>query len=253
MVSQRTSNRSRSEERALLGPDANYHQHHVEIGLLCIALQIAPDQLWDPLSTEDKDLVARWLGTARGNGIVNNNHYFMGVHILKFLMDHGYEKPSDRPLVNELLTRLELMHHGGGWFEDGINQAYDHYNAYAFHFYGLMWARLCTRNLDFFISKPIRQEQGCLGLGWADVFPSIWETYSCAGSPYWAAKGFAPLLIPPEHPFWNVPEQPLPSEQGDHAHVVKPAGLVMRSVSGAVEILNAGSQISNVNLRYGAW
>ncbi|MGJ8640693.1 MAG: DUF2264 domain-containing protein [Opitutaceae bacterium] len=304
------------------GPDANYHQHHVEIGLLCIALQIAPDDLWNPLSKDEKDLVARWLGTARGNGIVNNNHYFMGVHILEFLMDHGYEKPSDRPLVNEFLTRLELMHRGGGWFEDGINQAYDHYNAYAFHFYGLMWARLygnrdtdraqrwrewarpfvhdyqhffsasgehpafgrsisyrfnclnvfgmtvaedccdldyglvrrlCTRNLDFFISKPIRQEQGCLGLGWTDVFPPIWETYSCAGSPYWAAKGFAPLLIPPEHPFWNVPEQPLPAEQGDHAHVVKPAGLVVRSVDGAVEILNAGSQISNVNLRYGAW
>ena len=24
----------------------------------------------------------------------------------------------------------------------GINQAYDHYNAYAFHFYGLMWTHL---------------------------------------------------------------------------------------------------------------
>jgi len=79
------------------------------------------------------------------------------------------------------------------------------------------------------------------------------ELYSCAASPYWAAKGFAPLLIPPDHPFWNVPEKPLPAEQGDHAQVIKPAGLVVRSVGGAVEILNAGSQISNTNLRYGAW
>jgi len=304
------------------GPDANYHQHHVEIGLLTIALQIAPDQLWTPLSQDDKDLVARWLGTARGNGIVNNNHYFMGVHILEFLMQHGYGRPTDRPIVDEFLTRLELMHRGGGWFEDGINQAYDHYNAYAFHFYGLMWARLygagnperanrwrewarpfvddyqhffaangehpafgrsisyrfnclnvfgmtvaenccdldygmvrrlCTRNLDFFLSKPIQQEQGCLSLGWTDEFQPIMETYSCAGSPYWAAKGFAPLLIPPGHPFWNVPEKPLPAELGDHAHVIKPAGLVVRSTGGAVEIVNAGSQISNSQLRYGAW
>ena len=31
------------------GPDASYHQHHVEMGLLAIALQIAPAQLWTPL------------------------------------------------------------------------------------------------------------------------------------------------------------------------------------------------------------
>ena len=322
MVSGGAGDRGRSESEHYWGPDASYHQHHVEIGLLCIALQLAPEQLWDPLTQDEKDRVARWLGTARGNGIVNNNHYFMGVHILEFLMQHGYGRPTDRPIVDEFLNRLELMHRGGGWFEDGINQAFDHYNAYAFHFYGLMWARLygagnperatrwrewarpfvvdyqhffaasgehpafgrsisyrfnclnvfgmtvaegcsdldpgmvrrlCTRNLDFFLSKPIYQEQGCLSLGWTDEFPPLMELYSCAGSPYWAAKGFAPLLIPPDHAFWNAPETPLPAETGDHAHVVKTAGLVVRSVDGAVEIVNAGSQISNSQLRYGAW
>ncbi|MCX6955763.1 MAG: DUF2264 domain-containing protein [Verrucomicrobia bacterium] len=305
------------------GPDANYHQHHVEIGLLCIGLQLAPRDLWDPLTTAEKDQVARWLGTARGNGIVNNNHYFMGVHILEFLGAQGYARRTDRPIIDEFLNRLELMHRGGGWFEDGINQAYDHYNAYAFHFYGLMWARLhgkrdpsrarrwrdwarpfvrdyqhffaasgehpafgrsicyrfnclnvfgmtlaenccdlppgmlrrlCTRNLDFFLSKPaIFQEQGCLSIGWTDRFEGLMEVYSCSASPYWAAKGFAPLLLPPTHAFWTAPEEPLPSERGDHAHVIKTAGLVVRSTGGAVEIINAGSQISNLMLRYGAW
>ena len=116
------------------GPDANYHQHHVEIGLLAIALQIAPEVLWEPLSQAHKDQVAQWLGTARGNGIVNNNHYFMGVHILEFLITKGYGRSTDRIVIDTFLDRLEGMHRGGGWFEDGINQAYDHYNAYAFHF-----------------------------------------------------------------------------------------------------------------------
>lgn len=304
------------------GPDANYHQHHVEIGLLCIGLQIASHQLWDPLSPAEKNQIARWLGTARGNGIVNNNHYFMGVHILEFLMKHGFCHRTDRAIVDEFLSRLELMHRGGGWFEDGINQAFDHYNAYAFHFYGLWWARLhgdaqpararrwrewarpfvndyehffaasgehpafgrsityrfnclnvfglavaenctdiplgrlrrlCTRNLDFFLSKPITQQQGCLAIGWTDRFEPIMEAYSCAASPYWCAKGFAPLLLAPDHPFWTAPEEPLQSERGDHARVITPAGLVVRSVGGEVEILNAGSQISNSQLRYGAW
>jgi len=304
------------------GPDANYHQHHVEIGLLAIALQIAPAQLWEPLSRAHQDQVAQWLGTARGNGIVNNNHYFMGVHILEFLTVQGYGHSTDRVVIDTFLDRLEGMHRGGGWFEDGINQAYDHYNAYAFHFYGLWWARLhghidparaqrwqdwakpfvrdyrhffaasgehpafgrsityrfngvnvfglavaldatdlplgqlrrlCTRNFDFFMRHPITQSQGLLAVGWLDEFPDLGESYSCGGSPYWSAKGLSPLLLPPDHAFWNEPEVPLPSEEGDHTCNIPTAGLTVRSVGGEVEILNSGSQISNVNLRFGPW
>lgn len=304
------------------GPDAAYHQHHVEMGLLAVALQIAPADLWDPLPQAGKDQVARWLGSSRGGGIVNNNHLFMSVHILEFLGRHGYGRPVDRAVITAHLRQLETMHRGGGWFEDGINQAFDHYNAHAFHFYGLWWARLhgareptraqrwrewagrfihdyqhffaasgehpafgrsliyrfnacnvfglavatgatdlplgrlrrlCTRNLDFFLSRPITQEQGCLAFGWTDRFEALAESYSCSGSPYWCAKGFAALTIPPDHPFWQVPEEPLPAEQGDFAHPIPSAGLLVRGIGGAVELLNAGSQISNLNLRYGAW
>jgi hypothetical protein len=304
------------------GPDASYHQHHVEMGLLSIALQIAPEALWHPLSAGERDQVADWLATARGGGIVNNNHLFMSVHILEFLGKHGYAHRTDRAVIAAHLNQLETMHRGGGWFEDGINQAYDHYNAYAFHFYGLWWARLhggreperaarwrdwarsfagdyqyffaasgehpafgrsimyrfnavaifglavaedctdlphgrlrrlCTRNLDFFLARPITQAQGCLDFGWTDVFTDLAEPYSCAASPYWCAKGFSPLLLPSAHPFWSAPEEPLPSETGDFARVIPPAGLVVRGVGGEVEILNAGSMVSNTQLRYGAW
>ena len=304
------------------GPDASYHQHHVEMGLLSIALQIAPAQLWAPLATAEKDQVATWLGTSRGSGIVNNNHLFMSVHILEFLGKHGYAHRTDRTVIAAHLNQLETMHRGGGWFEDGINQAFDHYNAYAFHFYGLWWTRLhgrndparaarwrdwarqfvndyhhffaasgehpafgrsimyrfnalavfglasaenctdvpagqlrrlCTRNLDFFASKLITQEQGCLAFGWTDRFDAIAESYSCAASPYWCAKGLSPLLLPPDHAFWNAPEEPLACERGDFVHPIPAAGLVVRGVRGAVEILNAGSMVGNTQLRYGAW
>lgn len=304
------------------GPDANYHQLHVEMGLLCVALQIAPEQLWTPLTQAEKDQVAQWLASARYSGYVNNNHYFMGIHVLEFLGHHGYGRAGDAALVEEYFDRLEKMHRGGGWFEDGINQAYDYYNAYAFNYYGLWWARLhgarnstradrwrewarsftldlehffaasgehpafgrsltyrfnalapfalavrenccdiplgrirrlCTRNLDFFLRHPIYQEQGCLAIGWTDRFEGSAELYTGAGSPYWAAKGFSSLLLPPSHPFWQVAEEPLLSETRDYARVIKPAAIIVRSTGGEVELLNAGSQISHVNLRYGAW
>ena len=306
------------------GPDASYHQHHVEMGLMSIALQLAADEVWDPLTRAEQDQVARWFASCRGGGIVNNNHLFMSVHILEFLGQHGYAHRTDRAVITAHLNQLETMHRGGGWFEDGINQAYDHYNAYAFHFYGLMWShlhgaadptratrwrewgrlfvrdyqhffaasgehpafgrsicyrfnclnvfglalvenatelapgllrRLCTRNLDFFLSRPIYQEQGCLNSGFTDRFDKIVEPYSCAASPYWAAKGFSPLLLPPTHAFWNDPEQPLPAERaGGFVHVMRMPGLVTRSTpTGDIEILNAGSMVGNTQLRYGAW
>jgi hypothetical protein len=304
------------------GPDASYHQHHVEMGLTAIALQVAARDIWTPLSPEEKNQVARWFATCRGGGIVNNNHLFMSVHILEFLGRHGYAHRTDRAVITAHLNQLETMHRGGGWFEDGINQAYDHYNAYAFHFYGLMWAhlhgahdaaratrwrdwaqlfvrdyqhffaasgehpafgrsityrfnclnvfglalaenctdvapgllrRLCTRNLDFFLSRPIYTAQGVLAPGFTDRFDKIIEPYSAPASPYWAAKGFTPLLLPPNHAFWHDAEQPLPAERG-FVHVMKAPGLVTRSVPGGdIEILNAGSMVGNTQLRYGAW
>jgi hypothetical protein len=306
------------------GPDASYHQHHVEMGLMAIALQIAADDLWTPLRPEEKAQVARWFATCRGSGIVNNNHLFMSVHILEFLGKAGFAHRTDRAVINAHLNQLETMHRGGGWFEDGINQAYDHYNAYAFHFYGLMWAhlhgandparaqrwrhwgglfvadyqhffaasgehpafgrsityrfnclnvfglalaenctdiapgtlrRLCTRNLDFFLSRPIYQEQGCLAYGFTDRFDKIVEAYSCAASPYWAAKGFTPLLLAPDHAFWNDAEHPLPAEHPNGFVRIMPApGLITRSLPcGEIEILNAGSMVGNTQLRYGPW
>ncbi|RXK54535.1 DUF2264 domain-containing protein [Oleiharenicola lentus] len=304
------------------GPDASYHQHHVEMGLMAIGLQLAPRDLWEPLPAATKAQVVRWFATCRGGGIVNNNHLFMSVHILEFLRTLGAAHRTDAAVVTAHLNQLETMHRGGGWFEDGINQAYDHYNAYAFHFYGLMWAhlhgatdakraqrwrdwarlfvadyahffaasgehpafgrsityrfnglnvfglalaenctdlapgllrRLCTRNLDFFLARPIYTAQGALASGFTDVFPKIIEPYSAPASPYWAAKGFTPLLLPPEHAFWTEPEQPLPAERG-FVRVMPAPGLVTRSTpDGEVEILNAGSMVGNTQLRYGAW
>ncbi|MEO6002272.1 MAG: DUF2264 domain-containing protein [Opitutus sp.] len=304
------------------GPDANYHQHHVEMGLMAIALQLARASLWDPLPANERAQIGAWFATCRGSGIVNNNHLFMSVHILEFLRVAGFPHRTDGAVITAHLQQLETMHRGGGWFEDGINQAYDHYNAYAFHFYGLMWARLhggtnpvraqrwhdwarlfvrdyqyffaatgehpafgrsityrfnainvfglalaesctelapgmlrrlCTRNLEFFLSRPITQEQGCLSSGFTDRFDEIVEPYSCAASPYWAAKGFTPLLLPSSHPFWQDEEAPLPAETG-FVQVMTTPGLVTRSLPGGeIELLNAGSMVGNTQTRYGPW
>jgi len=306
------------------GPDANYHQHHVEMGLMAIGLGLARAELWEPLAAADRALVMAWFATARGGGIVNNNHLFMSVHILEFLGTEGAGRPTDRAIIEAHLDQLETMHRRHGWFEDGANQAYDHYNAYAFHFYGLFWVlqhghrdparaarwrgwardftddyqhafaasgehpafgrsiayrfnacapfalavatgatdlplgrvrRLCTRNVEFFLARPITDAAtGCLAPGFTDAWPEIVEGYSCPASPYWCAKGFTSLLLPADHPYWSAPEAPQPSENpAGFVRAVRAGGLVFRSLPGGeVELLNAGSMVSNTHLRYGA-
>jgi len=113
--------------------------------------------------------------------------------------------------------------------------------------------RICTRNLEFFLRHPIQQKQGVLSLGWTDEFSEMSEAYSCAGSVYWAAKGFAPLLLPRDHEFWRAKEKPLPAEQKDFQRGIPQAGLVVRSHSGDVEVLNNANGICVSNIKFGTW
>jgi hypothetical protein len=113
--------------------------------------------------------------------------------------------------------------------------------------------RICSKNLDFFLQRPIRQQQGALSLGWTDEFPEVTEAYTCAGSVYWAAKGFAPLLLPRGHAFWKSAEEPMPAEKSDFQIAVPQAGLVVRAHAGEVEVLNNANGICVSNIKFGTW
>jgi len=107
------------------------------------------------------------------------------------------------------------------------------------------------KNVEFYTSRL--PEDKPLSLGWTDEFPLMAEVYSCAGSPYWAAKAFSPLLMDPSDPFWTAPAQPLPSEGDDFVRPIPAAGLVVRSIDGDIELLNSETAINPGNTRFGAY
>jgi hypothetical protein len=304
------------------GPTANHHQHTVEMAALTLALQIARPSLWEPFDKKERLQIADWFASIRGVGLHRNNHMFFNVMTLAFLDQEGYGRHADKEVARFLLDTLESMSLGKGWFIDGMNETVDYYNAYAFHYYGLWWAKLyghsdhtragrwkewaaaflkdyihffaasgenppfgrsmcyrfaatapfalaehcglspippgqarrvCSRNLDFFVRHPIEQGQHALSLGWTDEFPEMTEAYSCAGSVYWAAKGLAPLLLPPQNHFWTAADKLLPSETGDSNRAIPQAGLVVRSHDGEVEVLNNANGICVSNIKFGVW
>lgn len=69
------------------------------------------------------------------------------------------------------------------------------------------------------------------------------QSYSGPASPYWAAKGFLGLLMPPEHPVWTAVEEPLPVEKADAAAVLRPPNILIQSTAsdGLVRLHNHGS------------
>ncbi|KAF2834322.1 hypothetical protein M501DRAFT_944377 [Patellaria atrata CBS 101060] len=67
------------------------------------------------------------------------------------------------------------------------------------------------RNLRWWSKHPdIFHSNGMLSIGYTYPNTYLAENYNSPGSPYWSMLAFAPLALPPTHPFWTVDEEPYP-------------------------------------------
>ena len=65
------------------------------------------------------------------------------------------------------------------------------------------------RHLRYWFSRPILDSQGLLTIGYGYPNLVMAEQYNASGSPYWGLKTFLILALPPDHPFWASPEEPI--------------------------------------------
>jgi len=103
--------------------------------------------------------------------------------------------------------------------------------------------RIASGMLRYFLDSGCLRGDGTLSIGWHGEFQPIRQLYSGPGSPYWASKGFAGLLLPPDHPVWQAREEPLPVERGDFTRVAKAPGWVISGTTadGIVRVANHGT------------
>ncbi|MFF2743906.1 DUF2264 domain-containing protein [Kitasatospora sp. NPDC058048] len=103
--------------------------------------------------------------------------------------------------------------------------------------------RLASGALRYFLDRGALDAEGLLTSGWHGPYPPMVQPYSGPASPYWAAKGFLGLLLPPEHPVWTAVEQPGPAELGDAVRPLPRPGLLIQSTAadGLVRLHNHGS------------
>jgi hypothetical protein len=86
--------------------------------------------------------------------------------------------------------------------------------------------RLASGALRYFLDRGATRD-GVLTMGWHGEFLPATQPYSGPASPYWAAKAFLGLLLPPEAPAWLEVEEPLPVEVDDFTRTLRAPGLVV--------------------------
>lgn len=71
---------------------------------------------------------------------------------------------------------------------------------------------LIERHLRSWLSRDIFDRDGILTIGYGYPNLMIGERYNAPGSPYWGMKVFAFLMLPEDHPFWNMDSAEYPEE-----------------------------------------
>ncbi|MFF7182212.1 DUF2264 domain-containing protein [Streptomyces sp. NPDC008121] len=129
------------------GPEAwplltDVRQAVVESASVALGLRLTRPWLWDRLDDRTRARVADWLLPALAPSPVDNNWWLFGLTVAGFLQDAGVATDRAAATVDRSLARVEEWYLGDGWYSDGDNRAFDHYNAWALHFYPVLHAHL---------------------------------------------------------------------------------------------------------------
>jgi hypothetical protein len=122
-----------------LGGDRD--QRYVEMAAIAFSLLMAKNVFWDPLPPEGKENLSSWLGTINAVELPPTNWEFFRVMVNVAL--RSLDMPYDPARLGSSLEKIESLYRGDGWYVDETN--YDLYNPFAFHFYGLAYARLAGK------------------------------------------------------------------------------------------------------------
>ncbi len=118
----------------------DYDQKMVETAAISVALSIAGESLWKPLSVEEKIRVEAWMRQINSHKIHANNWRFFRILTNMAFARLGL-KVDTQALVEDFAV-IEGCYVSDGWYYDGHEGQMDYYIPFAMHFYGLIWAAL---------------------------------------------------------------------------------------------------------------
>jgi hypothetical protein len=187
------------------GQAQNRDQRLVEMAAIGLALALVPEQVWEPLEPESRTNLVVWLYRINEVEVVDNNWLFFRVLVNLGLAKVGAK--HDMAATEAALDRLENFYLGEGWYSDGPVTQIDYYVPFAFHFYGLIYAKL-NGDSDPARAARFRERAGLFAQDFAHWFTADGAalpfgrslTYRFAQGSFWGALAFAGVEALP----WGV-------------------------------------------------
>ncbi|BFH69757.1 hypothetical protein J27TS7_57270 [Paenibacillus dendritiformis] len=109
----------------------------VEMASVAAALLLAPHKTWDVLSETDQQHVADWLWQINERRLPPNNWHFFRILVNVALKRLG--KTYSQEMIEQDFALIESCYVGDGWYFDGVDQQFDYYIPWAFHYYSLIY------------------------------------------------------------------------------------------------------------------
>ncbi|MBQ3477907.1 MAG: DUF2264 domain-containing protein [Clostridia bacterium] len=118
-----------------IGP---FDQRMVEMAVMGMALCMIPDRFYYGLPEDARQNLYKWLNQINHYDMPQNNWLFFRVLVNCGFLSVGL--PADEKRLADDLDSLETHYCGDGWYYDKPAQR-DYYTLWAFHYYGLVYAR----------------------------------------------------------------------------------------------------------------
>ncbi|GGF75884.1 hypothetical protein GCM10010912_21300 [Paenibacillus albidus] len=128
------------EHKEYWGEVGDYDQRLVEMAAFGFALSLIPERIWGPLNERERSNLYRWLNQINGHPCYDCNWLFFNI-----LVNMGFRKAGleyDAEQLENNLKRIDDFYLTEGWYSDGVGGHADYYVPFAFHYYGLLYARL---------------------------------------------------------------------------------------------------------------
>ncbi len=139
------------------GEPVDYAQHLVEMASLSWGLWQSRGRIWERFSDAERQRVAAYLLACTRVKYHANNWLLFNVVTNAVLKRLGLPYSQEQLDLN--LGFCESMYLGEGWYQDGDVPRVDYYNAWAFHYYYLIWAILDGDSKPELALKHIRRAE----------------------------------------------------------------------------------------------
>lgn len=113
-------------------------QKVVELAALSLNFIWTPDIIWNRLTKEEQDNLAKWLYQVNYHRVPDNNWNFFVVLVNIALMKR--HMPYSQEKIDAGIARYESFYLGDGWYGDGQRPQKDYYVSFAIHYYSLLYS-----------------------------------------------------------------------------------------------------------------